>query len=169
MIAKATVLFALLGFPMELVVQTYLEPDRTNDPVGGTHLCETFRLLALNGVTLPTPEHWKSTRDLEISYLDEDCMIARTSFGEPHLLLRQRSPCTESTEENDDEECDVNAVVTDFVQQALDKYGGTGKLTRKLVDRAYGSGTMGAASPEAVSSIPQIIHSIVAQVKTRKQ
>ena len=163
---------------MELVVQTHLEPDPC-DRSKGTHLCETFRSLSLNGVVLPTPEHWKSTRDLEITYLDDDCMIARTAFGEPHLLLRNSRPCqsSQSTAKSgmdeiveEDGECDMNSVVTDFVQHALDRYGGMSQLTRKLVDRAYGRATEGSLEQhgtvrqKAVSSIPQIVHSIAAQI-----
>ena len=178
MTAKAIVTFGILGLPMELVVQTHLEPDPC-DCLKGTHLCETFRSLSLNGVVLPTPEHWKSTRDLEITYLDDDCMIARTGFGEPHLLLRTsnlcQSPHSATTSaimdnvEKEDEECDVNAVVTDFVQHALDRYGGMSQLTRKLVDRAYGrAGSLeqdGNVRLKAVSSIPQIVRSIAAQIQ----
>jgi hypothetical protein len=125
---KAIVAFSVFGFPLELNVFTSLRPNAT-DP-HGTHLIEQFQGLRLAGVDIPTPEEWHRSRDLEISYLDDDMMIARTAGGEPHLLLRH-SPCS-----TDDETCDIDHSVTAWFQEAQAKYGH--KLARSLVDRAYG-------------------------------
>jgi len=64
----------------------------------GTLLLEHFQGVHLNGVKIPTPNSWHTTRTLEITYMDKDIMIARTSGGEPHLLIRN-SPLCYSPEE----------------------------------------------------------------------
>ena len=151
---KAVVRFAVLGVPMELNVHTALAP-RQDDP---THLWETFQSIALNGVTIPTPSSWQRSRDLEIRYIDQDFMIARTAGGEPHLLLRH-SPCgTDNTDAS--EECDIDADLTDYFAAAQSKYGGRG-LARSLVDRAYAETADGHAPVEAAASIPQLLQSIL--------
>ena len=144
---KAVVSFQVLGVPLELNVLTGLEPNYSSRD--GTFLRETFQGIHLAGVEIPTPGSWKRARDLEISYLDEDMMIARTAGGEPHFLLRH-SPC--STDDNDDE-CDIDNTVTDYFRDAHSKYGK--KLSRSLVDRAYGSegDVEGANILELVQSI----------------
>lgn len=124
---KAVVAVKFFGVPVELNVYTKLEPHPTDTK--GTLGIETFQKLVLAGVEIPTPEQWKSSRDLEISYLDKDIMIARTSGGEPHLLLRH-SPCS-----TDDEACDIDHEVTAYFDEARGKYGSS--ISRSLVDRAY--------------------------------
>jgi len=118
----------------------------------GTLLLEHFQGVRLNGVDIPTPKHWHTTRTLEISYMDKDIMIARTSGGEPHLLLRN-SPLCYSPEDmiqhvNDDdtnimeeeiEECDLDgggSKWTEFFSEAIEIYGE--RITRCLVDRDFG-------------------------------
>jgi len=125
---KAIVAVHILGVPIEFNVFTKLEPN-TDDP-HGTHLIEAFQCIKLAGIEIPTPETWKRSRDLEITYLDQDMMIARTAGGEPHFLLRH-SPCS-----TDDLECDIDNDVTEYFAEARAKYGQ--KLSRSLVDRAYG-------------------------------
>ena len=139
---KAIVRVQILGQPVELNVFTKLRrptatadndddtiPHEVDDPKG-TLLIETFDKLLLMGVEVPTPASWKSSRQLEITYLDEDMMIARTAGGEPHLLLRH-SPCS-----TDDDTCDLDSdEPTRYFQDAMDKYGR--HLSRSLVDRAY--------------------------------
>ena len=159
---KAVVRFAVLGFPMELNVHTALAP-RQDDDDDATHLWETFQSIALNGVTLPTPKSWQKSRDLEIRYVDQDFMIARTAGGEPHLLLRH-SPCGTdnvsgySVGDENVEECDIDADLTDYFATAQSKYGERG-LARSLVDRAYGE--TDHAPVEAAASIPQLVQSIL--------
>jgi hypothetical protein len=126
---KAIVRVEVMGQPVELNVFTKLRLPTTHDPKG-TLLIESFDRLVLMGVEIPTPESWKSCRELQITYLDEDMMIARTAGGEPHLLLRH-SPCS-----TDDDTCDLDdANPTPFFQDAMTKYGR--HLSRSLVDRAY--------------------------------
>ena len=158
---KAVVRFAILGYPMELNVHTILAPR------DATHLNETFQSVVLNGVTLPTPRSWQKSRDLEIRYVDQDFMIARTAGGEPHLLLRH-SPCGTDThydtasllsEYNDSEEtieCDIDADLTEYFAAAQQKYGGR-ELARSLVDRAYAD----HKPAQAAASIPQLVQSIL--------
>jgi len=125
---RAVVSWKLFGIPMELNVHTALEPD-LDDPSGNVML-ETFQSLTLMGVPIPTPESWARTRTLDISYLDEDMMVARTAGGEPHLLIRN-SRCTTA-----DDECDVDAELTGFFDEARELYGS--RIARCLVDRDFG-------------------------------
>lgn len=114
----------------------------------GTLLLEHFQGVHLNGFEIPTPQHWHTTRTLEITYMDKDIMIARTSGGEPHLLLRN-SPLCYTPEEmmlhaDDDameekiEECDLDGgnKWTEFFSEAIEIYGE--RITRCLVDRDFG-------------------------------
>jgi len=125
---KAIVRIEVLGQPVELNVFTNLQ--KACEPSSGTLLIESFEKLMLMGMELPTPQSWKSSRTLQITYLDDDMMLARTAGGEPHLLLRH-SPCS-----TDDEACDLDTEApTQYFQDALAKYGK--HLSRSLVDRAY--------------------------------
>lgn len=119
----------------------------------GTLLLEHFQGVELNGVEIPTPRSWHTTRTLEITYMDEDIMIARTSGGEPHLLLRNSPLCytpeemmtlhDDVEEDGDDvddemEECDVDGgnAWTEFFGEAIELYGE--RIARCLVDRDFG-------------------------------
>lgn len=126
---QAVVRAKLFGRPLELVVRTNLQKNATD--CQGTYLIESFDSLELQGFTIPTPASWKKARDLEISYLDDDLMIARTAHGEPHLLLRH------STCSPDDDTCSVDDLdyLTSYFQEAHKRYGDT--LSRSLVDRDY--------------------------------
>ena len=158
---KAVVRFAILGFPMELNVHTALAPRENDDKA--THLWETFQSLALNGITIPTPPSWQKSRDLEIRYVDQDFMIARTAGGEPHLWFRH-SPCgtdhsyAYDDDDDDAEECDIDTDLTDFFATAQSKYGDRG-LARSLVDRVYAEADH--APMDAAASIPQLVQSIL--------
>ena len=113
------------------------DEDSDDNDDDGTYLIETFQKVVLNGIELPTPAKWKSSRTLQITYLDSDMMIARTAGGEPHLLLRH-SPCStdfDEDAENENDECDIDTEVTEYFQDAKMKYGST--ISRSLVDRAY--------------------------------
>jgi hypothetical protein len=117
----------------------------------GTLLLEHFQGIELNGVKIPTPREWHTTRTLEITYMDKDIMIARTSGGEPHLLLRNSPLCYTPEEmmmlevlDDDDgmeevvEECDLDggSSWTEFFGEAVEMYGE--KIARCLVDRDFG-------------------------------
>jgi len=121
----------------------------------GTLLLEHFQGIKLNGITIPTPQSWSTTRTLEISYMDKDILIARTSGGEPHLLLRN-SPLCYTPEDmmrrnvvNDEavmideiEECNLDGpnAWTEFFSEAIEMYGE--RITRCLVDRDFGKEEM---------------------------
>lgn len=114
----------------------------------GTLLLEHFQGVHVNGVEIPTPKSWHTTRTLEITYMDKDIMIARTSGSEPHLLLRNSPLCYTSEDmmlhidddamEEEIEECDIDGgnKMTEFFSDAVEMYGE--RLTRCLVDRDYG-------------------------------
>jgi len=126
--AKAIVNFKVFGVPFELNVRTNLCADKSCPK--GTMMNEHFQGITLQGWTVPTPEAWHRSRTLEISYLDEDMMIARTAGGEPHFLLRHSSCST------DDLECDIDTDLTVYFEDAKAKYGE--KIARCLVDREFG-------------------------------
>ena len=159
---KAIVRVHLLGQPLELNVYTNLRPATpeevervpTSAEGASTLLIESFDRLELQGIEVPTPSSWKSSRPLEITYLDEDMMIARTGVGgEPHLLLRH-SPCS-----TDVETCDLDTEPpTPFFQEALAKYGQD--LSRSLVDRAYDSSGSGGPKEREVKTIVELVHGI---------
>lgn len=92
-----------------------------------------------------------------MTYMDDDIMIARTSGGEPHLLLRTSQLCHpvvghgeelgnnplethneyENQIEEDDESCEVGENRwTEFFTEAMEMYGE--RITRCLVDREFG-------------------------------
>jgi len=116
----------------------------------GTLLLEHFQGIWLNGHQIPTPKQWHTTRTLEITYMDKDIMIARTSGGEPHLLLRNSPMCytveqmmvgyEDDELEDEMEECSVddegNNKWTQFFAEAAEIYGE--RLGRCLVDREFG-------------------------------
>jgi hypothetical protein len=152
--AKATVFFKVYGIPMTLTIHTNLrfKPLADNNPKG-TFLIEGFQKILVNGVEIPTPEKWKSERDLEITYLDDDMMIARTAGSDPHFLLRT-SPCS-----TDDTECVIgDDEGTAYFHEARAKYG-SDKLTRCLVDRAYGGGTV-QGDQNTLQDILELVRSI---------
>ena len=158
--ALAIVSVTICGaFDWELQVCTSLRRPNSQDFNGrceefvgekGTLLLEHFQGVWLNGIQLPTPKQWHTTRTLEITYMDEDIMIARTSGGEPHLLLRNSPMCYTGEEMmeygiDDDfealmEECNVEDEEiyrwTKFFAEATEMYGK--RLGRCLVDREFG-------------------------------
>ena len=159
--AKALVEVQLCGsVDLVLEVCTSLRRPTEEDLTGeykefrgeeGTLLLEHFQGIKLNGITIPTPQSWSTTRTLEISYMDKDILIARTSGGEPHLLLRN-SPLCYTPEDmmthnvvNDEavmideiEECNLDGpnAWTEFFSDAVEMYGE--RITRCLVDRDFG-------------------------------
>ena len=163
--AKALVEVQLCGsVDLILEVCTSLRRPTEDDLIGkykefrgeeGTLLLEHFQGIKLNGITIPTPQSWSTTRTLEISYMDKDILIARTSGGEPHLLLRN-SPLCYTPEDmmthnvvNDEavmideiEECNLDGpnAWTEFFSDAVEMYGE--RITRCLVDRDFGKEEM---------------------------
>lgn len=163
---KAIVAVRVFGNPLELNVYTRLrQPELTSTTCvhvpalsvadDGTHLLESFEKLVLCGVEIPTPKEWKQNpRDLQITYLDEAMMIARTAGGEPHLMLRH-SPCS-----TDDNTCDIDdSETTPFFHEAMEKYGS--QLSRSLVDRAYSRSDTSSQQGLDVGNILQLIHGII--------
>lgn len=159
--AQAIVCVRVCGaFDWELQVCTSLRRPKAKDFEGaykqfrgekGTLLLEHFQGVWLNGVKIPTPQQWHTTRTLEITYMDKDILIARTNSGEPHVLLRNSPICYTAEEmmmegfeddeiEDDIEECSVdddgNNRWTQFFAEAVEIYGE--RLGRCLVDREFG-------------------------------
>jgi len=156
--AMAIVSVTICGtFDWELQVCTSLRRPKEKDFDGkygefrgeeGTLLLEHFQGIWLNGVQIPTPDQWETTRTLEITYMDSDIMIARTSGGEPHLLLRNSPMCytleemvghEDEMEDEIMEECSIDdegKKWTEFFSDAIEMYGK--RLTRCLVDRDFG-------------------------------
>lgn len=166
-VARARVQFTVASWNMELQVHTALAPNVTD--TSGTFFRETFQGLSLNGVPLWTPPHWRQgTRDLQITYMDDDLMIARTAGGEPHLLLRH-SEC--STDE--DEECFIHDHHDhDDNEDHFDDHGNRRKQSmihasrqihgdrwmRRLVDRKFGSQNDQFQIHDVVQLIRSILH-----------
>mmetsp|Transcript_6032 Transcript_6032/g.9148 ORF Transcript_6032/g.9148 Transcript_6032/m.9148 type:complete len:550 (-) Transcript_6032:363-2012(-) len=74
---------------VDLIIQTKLTPDE-RVVKNGTRMMERFDSVQLGGVDIPIPEQWKQSRQLDITFLDKDMMIARSGvMGDPHLLLRR--------------------------------------------------------------------------------
>jgi len=82
----------------------------------GRLLLEHFEGIWLNGNRLPTPQEWHTTRTLEITYMDGDIMVARTSGGAPHLLLRN-TPLCYSGEDAETYSEDDALVVEDAIEE----------------------------------------------------
>ena len=82
----------------------------------GRLLLEHFEGIWLNGNLLPTPQEWHTTRTLEITYMDGDIMVARTSGGSPHLLLRNTPLCYSGEDEETYSEDDA-LVVEDAIEE----------------------------------------------------
>ena len=74
--------------PIDIVFGTSLEVSSTESD--GTLFLEKFESIEVGGVSLPVPESWQRFRYLEITYLDDDIVIARGSGGDPHVLVRAK-------------------------------------------------------------------------------
>lgn len=72
-------------FSTSLVSANYGDDD---DGAEGTLFLERFESVSVGGPKLPLPESWRRFRYLEITFLDDDILIARGSGGEPHVLVR---------------------------------------------------------------------------------
>lgn len=162
--AKALVEVEVCGGAMDLVLEVCTSLRRPTEEElndgeykefreeDGTLLLEHFQGIHLNGVEIPTPQSWHTTRTLEVSYMDKDILICRTSKGEPHLLLRNTPLCYRTPEEmmlnvekdatvmmDEIEECDLDGdknTWTEYFSDAIEIYGE--RITRCLVDRDFG-------------------------------
>ncbi len=74
--------------PIDVVFSTSLLSTNYDEETDGTLFLEKFESVTIGGVSLPLPSSWQRFRYLEITYLDEDIVIARGSGGEPHVLVR---------------------------------------------------------------------------------
>ena len=74
--------------PLDVVISTSLEP--AGEDLDGTRFLEKFEGVSVSGIGVPMPSSWRRLRYLDISYLDEDILIARSSGGEPHVLTRSK-------------------------------------------------------------------------------
>ena len=87
-IVKIVLKSKILGQNVDVVLLTSLLPTAYDDETDGTLFVERFEGVTVGGVNVPVPNSWKRSRYLEISYLDNDMMIARGNGGEPHFLLK---------------------------------------------------------------------------------
>jgi len=80
--------------PIDIVFGTSLEvssaSSNNDEEPDGTLFLEKFESIKVGGVSLPIPESWQRYRYLEITYLDDDIVIARGSGGDPHVLVRAK-------------------------------------------------------------------------------
>jgi len=74
--------------PIDIVFATSLLSTNYDEETEGTLFLEKFEAVIIGGVSLPLPSSWQRFRYLEISFLDEEIVIARGSGGEPHVLVR---------------------------------------------------------------------------------
>eukprot|EP00579_Thalassiosira_antarctica_P025888 CAMPEP_0202002460 /NCGR_PEP_ID=MMETSP0905-20130828/8294_1 /ASSEMBLY_ACC=CAM_ASM_000554 /TAXON_ID=420261 /ORGANISM="Thalassiosira antarctica, Strain CCMP982" /LENGTH=558 /DNA_ID=CAMNT_0048559365 /DNA_START=240 /DNA_END=1916 /DNA_ORIENTATION=+ len=74
--------------PIDIVFSTSLLSTNYDDETEGTLFLEKFESIEVGGISLPLPSSWQRFRYLEITYLDEEIVIARGSGGEPHVLVR---------------------------------------------------------------------------------
>lgn len=74
--------------PIDIVFATSLLSTNYDEETEGTLFLEKFESIIVGGISLPLPESWQRFRYLEITFLDDDIVIARGSGGEPHVLVR---------------------------------------------------------------------------------
>ena len=76
--------------PIDIVFATSLLSTNYEEEPDGTLFLEKFESIIVGGVSLPLPESWQRFRYLEITYLDDDIVIARGSGGDAHVLVRAK-------------------------------------------------------------------------------
>eukprot|EP00985_Skeletonema_marinoi_P005506 scaffold2388_cov201-Skeletonema_marinoi.AAC.4 len=79
--------------PVEIVFCTSLLATNYDEETAGLLFLEKFESVEIrfgpsNGWTLPIPSNWQRFRHLEITYLDDEVVVARGSGGDPHILVR---------------------------------------------------------------------------------
>ena len=78
----------VLGMDVDVVLSTSLLPLAYDDETDGVLFMERFEGVSVGNVDLPIPKSWQRSRYLEITYLDDEIIVARGNGGEPHILLR---------------------------------------------------------------------------------
>mmetsp|Transcript_106776 Transcript_106776/g.298892 ORF Transcript_106776/g.298892 Transcript_106776/m.298892 type:complete len:463 (+) Transcript_106776:69-1457(+) len=109
-------------------VDTFTEMTKDHEVQEGTLMYEKFKGFSISGISLSIP-FLDMSRPLNITYLDEDIMIARNGVrgeGAPHLLVKIQH-CAESTPDHQ---------YTGFFEEARLLYGD--RISRCLVDRRFG-------------------------------
>lgn len=76
--------------PIDIVFSTSLLGTNYDEETEGILFLEKFESITLGGVSLPIPSTWQRFRYLEITFLDDDIVIARGSGGDPHVLVRAK-------------------------------------------------------------------------------
>jgi len=80
--------------PFEIVFSTSLLATNYDEDTAGLLFLEKFEDVEIrfgtesSGWKLPIPSNWQRFRHLEITYLDDEIVIARGSGGDPHVLIR---------------------------------------------------------------------------------
>ncbi|KAL9180524.1 hypothetical protein ACHAXT_010977 [Thalassiosira profunda] len=85
-VLSSSILFGKL--PIDIVFKTSLLSTNYDEETEGTLFLEKFEAIELGGFSLPLPSSWQRFRYLEITFLDDEIVIARGSGGEPHVLVR---------------------------------------------------------------------------------
>ena len=128
---KATIvkchIYLKLPGDIKFKMNTFTKLETDKESPEGTLMWENFQGYRIMGFDLPLPSFLQqASRPLDITYLDEDVMIARNNGGSPHLLVRIRA-CPDN---------DPNHEFTGFFEEARQLYGE--RITRCLVDRSFG-------------------------------
>jgi len=76
------------SIPIDIIFATSLLLTNYDPDTEGTLFLEKFESVKVGGVSLPIPESWQRYRYLEVTFLDDEIVIARGSGGEPHVLVR---------------------------------------------------------------------------------
>lgn len=82
--------------PFEIVFSTSLLATNYDEDTAGLLFLEKFEDVEIRfgpsaGWKLPIPSNWQRYRHLEITFLDDEIVIARGSGGDPHVLIRALS------------------------------------------------------------------------------
>jgi len=77
--------------PIDIVFKTSLLATNYDEETAGTLFLEKFESIEIGGISLPLPDSWQRFRYLEVTFLDDEIIIARGSGGEPHVLVRAKS------------------------------------------------------------------------------
>ncbi|KAL7539742.1 hypothetical protein ACHAXR_012361 [Thalassiosira sp. AJA248-18] len=80
--------------PIDIVISTSLISTNYGEETNGILLLEKFESIEVGGISLPVPYSWQRFRYLEITYLDDEIVIARGSGEEPHVLFRAPTKCS---------------------------------------------------------------------------
>jgi len=85
-VLSSSVLFG--KFPIDIVISTSLISTNYGEETNGILLLEKFESIEVGGISLPVPSSWQRFCYLEITYLDDEIVIAKGSGEEPHVLFR---------------------------------------------------------------------------------